>query len=60
MTSIQNLDALIDEAIKKAVAQAIAEHEREGRGDMVRAAQANPDGTLPSWAEYSNGHNANA
>lgn len=32
------------EGFRKAVAKAIAEHEREGRGDMVRAAQAGPDG----------------
>lgn len=31
------------EAIKKAVAQAIAKHESEGRGELVKAAQSKVD-----------------
>lgn len=55
MTRIDNLEALIDEGIKNAVAKAIAEHERAGRGDLVRAAQSNPDGTLPPWPKQTSG-----
>jgi hypothetical protein len=34
---------MILDALKKAVAQAIAKHEREGRGELVKAAQSKID-----------------
>jgi hypothetical protein len=37
------------QGIAEAVEKAVAEHEREGRGDIVRACIPNPDGTMPPW-----------
>lgn len=53
-----NLTELLMEGFRKAVAKAIAEHEREGRGDMVRAAQAGPDGCWKPRQEHAEAQNS--